>query len=152
MFNIFSFEQFRASPLSQGFFVLLFAIIVCVGARGLAAANIVVVTPYFYWMVCTALVLVFIIFNTTFGARSGDILSYVKFSFYSFFALLLSTNYLAKFTSGLAIRDTQGFAWLYVVLVVSYLAFFSITLIMKQLWKFFEDENDRNIQKTPDER
>ena len=147
MLQILSIEQIRQSPISQGIFSILLCVVVCLCAFLLNLSGIYAVSPYFYWMVCTAVLLLFIIFNTTFGIRSNEILNYAKHSLYSFVGLLLATNYLAKFTSGLTIRDTKGFAWLYVVLIGSYLAFFSITLILKQLWTFFEYENDAKLKK-----
>ncbi len=147
MLNFFSIEQVRQSPISQAVFGLFLCIVVSAGAFLLNLGGIIAVTSHFYWLFCTTILLVFIIVNTSYGTRANDIISYAKHSLYSFVGLMLSTNYLAKFASGVAIRDTKGFAWLYVVLIVCYLTFFSITLILKQLWSFFEKENDVKLRK-----
>ncbi len=147
MLSFFSIEQVRQSPISQAIFGLLLCITVCVGAFLLNFTGVFVASTHFYWLFCTTILLVFIIVNTSYGTRANDILTYAKHSLYSFVGLMLTTNYLAKFASGVAIRDTKGFAWLYVVLIVCYLTFFSITLILKQLWSFFEKENDTKLRK-----
>ncbi len=147
MFQFLSIGQIRQSPLSQAAVVLLLCIGVCIGGRLTSLLGIADVSPYFYWLLCTSFLLFFIVFNSTYGTRSENILNYAKQSLYAFVALLLGTNYLAKFASGLAIRDSKGFAWLYVVLIVCYITFFSITLILKQLWEFFENENKEKLKK-----
>ncbi|MEY4927296.1 MAG: hypothetical protein RI894_1732 [Bacteroidota bacterium] len=143
----FSIEQLRKSPLSQAAAVFLLCVCTCLGGRLFSAMGFGAVSPYFYWLLCTSFLLVFIILNTTQGTRSNDILNYAKQSLYGFVGLLMATNYLAKLASGVAIRDSNGFAWLYVVLIVCYITFFCITLILKQLWDFFEAESKEKLKK-----
>ena len=146
MFSYLSIAQARSRPIAQALYCLVFCIF-ALGALKIGSSMGWQVLPAYYWGVCVTCVLVYIILSGTFGTRVADIRRYWLHSVYSFVGLLVVSNLLAAQFSGVAMRQSGGFAWLYCVLIIFYLSFLSITTMIKQLWTFFEEENDRKLKK-----
>ena len=100
-----------------------------------------------YWIIGATGILLYTVLNTTYGARADDMRQYWFHSIYSFIVLFLFSLYTPKFLSGIGIGESKSFGKIYIVLVFCYLLFFSMTMIIKRLWLFFEAENDAKLRK-----
>jgi hypothetical protein len=100
-----------------------------------------------YWITGATGILLYTVLNTTYGARADDMKQYWFHSIYSFIVLFLFSLYTPKFLSGISLSESKSFGKIYIVLVFCYLLFFSMTMVIKRLWIFFEAENDAKLRK-----
>lgn len=105
------------------------------------------IDPNHYWVTGATGILIYTVLNTTYGSRADDMKQYWFHSIYSFIILFLFSLYTPKFLSGIALGETKSFGKIYIVLVFCYLLFFSMTMVIKRLWLFFEAENDAKLRK-----
>lgn len=91
--------------------------------------------------------LVFIIFNAILGVVAVDFKKYWLQSFYSFTALTTVVSLLAWLFSGVSLRDSGGFGWIYFVLVFCFILFTGIIATMRFIWEFFDAEGKKELRK-----
>jgi hypothetical protein len=100
-----------------------------------------------FWIIGASCLLFFTLLNTSFGMRADDMRIYWVQSIASFAGLILFSMYSAKLLSGVSIGQTKVFTKIYIVLIFCHLLFFSITMIIKRLWAFFESENEQKLRR-----
>ncbi len=100
-----------------------------------------------HWIISGAFMLVFIIFNAILGVLATDFKKYWLQSFYSFAALTTVATLLAWAFSGVGLSDSDGFGWIYFVLVFCFILFTGIIATMRFIWEFFDEEGKQQLRK-----
>jgi hypothetical protein len=142
MFNIVEIPQ---KPIFQALICAVLTAIAFIILKIIGASQ--TIDPNLYWILGGTSILLFTVLNTTYGTRADNMKQYWFHSVYSFIALFLFSLYAPKFLSGISIGESPSFGKIYIVLVFCYFLFFSMTMIIKRLWLFFEAENDAKLRK-----
>ena len=85
------------------------------------------------WIVATAMILCYIILNSVVALRIEPIGSYFRMSVFCYIGLLVFAYGWSWLLSGKHIDDVGTFRWLWMVLTLVYLVFFSIARSMKRI-------------------
>ena len=142
MFNIVEIPQ---KPIFQALICAVLALITFVIIKIVSVNQ--TIDPNLYWTLGGTTILLYTVLNTTYGTRADNMKQYWFHSVYSFIALFLFSLYTPKILSGISIGESKSFGKIYIVLVFCYFLFFSMTMIIKRLWIFFEAENDAKLKK-----
>ncbi len=97
------------------------------------------------WIVGTAMIFCFIIFNTIVALRSEPILPYWSKSVMIFIGLLVFTYAWCYMLTGKHIDEVGSFRWLWIVLTMVYLVFFIIARTMKRIVDI-ANEQDKKLR------
>lgn len=85
------------------------------------------------WIVATAMILCYVILNSVVALRIEPIGSYFRMSVFCYIGLLIFAYAWSWLLSGKHIDDVGTFRWLWMVLTLVYLVFFSIARSMKRI-------------------
>ncbi len=97
------------------------------------------------WIVGTAMIFCFIIFNTIVALRSELILPYWSKSMMIFIGLLVFTYAWCYMLTSKHIDEVGSFRWLWIVLTMVYLVFFIIARTMKRIVDI-ANEQDKKLR------
>ena len=114
---------------------LVYAVILLFSLAGKGGAS-----ETFPWLVSTAFVLFFAIFNSVLSLSAKDLNQYWGRSIAAFILLAGAGIGTAWGLSGIAIDDAGSYRWLYMVVGISYLVFLSLLGAMKNIVEFAQRE------------
>jgi hypothetical protein len=127
-------------PPVQVFYVYVFILAIMIITFGLQMLMPDAVSPKFYWLTCTALMVVYSVFNSIASLAIKDDKNYFRDSVYSFAALAIVAGYTAYLFSGLPIFEAGSYSWLFKVVFFVYLTFMSMVRFMKFIVEFAQKE------------
>ena len=129
-------------PMYQAILAFIGVVTIILGGELLAAFGLSV-SERFAWVVATAFLLVFALFNSVSSLASKDLGAFMWQSIVSFAALAAVSGLLAYLVSGLSITNAGSYRWLYGVMSFGYLVFLAIMTTIRRLYKFFEEDEKR---------
>jgi hypothetical protein len=88
------------------------------------------------WIVATAMILSYVILNSVVAIRIEPVLPYFRNSIYCYFSLLAFAYGWSLLLTGKHIDDVGSFRWLWLVLTLVYMVFFTIARSIKQIMDF----------------
>ena len=95
------------------------------------------------WIVATAMVLFFVILNSLFALRIDPIVPYWSRSVLLYLGLLVISYAWCYFLSGKHIDDVGSFRWLWFVLTIVYMVFFSIARSVKRVVEIADKQDEK---------
>lgn len=107
--------------------------------------GIMEVDALFPWTIATSFLLLFAIAVNISGLRSEKNLTWTVSKF-SFMALALLNGIAARIFSGIPLDEAGSFKFIYLVVAVGFLVFFTIITMMKSIVAFAEKEEWNNPQ------
>ncbi len=119
-------------------YVLILFIMLC--AFAMQKTTIGVVSPKFYWLTTTSMMLFYSVANSIGCLMSDKMNIYFRDSVYSFAALAVAAGYTAFLFSGMSIFEAGSYSWLFKVVFFVYLVFMSIVRFMKVVSDFAQKE------------
>ncbi|MEM7102706.1 MAG: hypothetical protein AAF502_06175 [Bacteroidota bacterium] len=131
------FQQLAIVLATSGFIMLIGFLIKASGAT--------VVSPEFPWLTSAAFILVYSVLTAVAAISSADIESYFRKSILAFVALIIASGLLASLFSGISINSAGTYKYIYVILVIVYLALLSIGGIIKRISMAIQREEDAYV-------
>ena len=135
--------KIAGSPVFQAVLIfsiaLLFAAIEWLGKT----AGLTDPDPNSPWIIFTSFVLFFSIVNSVLSLKAADMNKYWARSIMAFAGLLVISGACAWLFSGLTIDEAGSFRWLFFVLTFAFLAFLSITRLVKRIVDIAIKQDDR---------
>ena len=128
------------APQTQVLFVYAMILLIMVCAFVIQKTTTDVVSPKFYWLTTTAMMLFYSVANSIGCLMSAKMNIYFRDSVYSFAALAVAAGYTAFLFSGLSIFEAGSYSWLFKVVFFVYLVFMSIVRFMKTVSDFAQKE------------
>ena len=89
--------------------------------------------PISPWIITTAMVLFFSLFNSILSLKAESMNKYWGRSIIGFMVLLVLSAVIARLFSGLSMDEAGSFRWLFLVLTMGYLIFLAIVRTMKRI-------------------
>ena len=89
--------------------------------------------PMDIWMIGTAMMLFFILFNCIFGFNNENITIYFRNSIYSYIVLVLVTCLLCQWITKVSVFDAKTYSWILVVFSIVYIIFMTVLGLIKKI-------------------
>lgn len=119
-------------------YVIILFIMVCAFAIQIMTTD--VVSPKFYWLTTTAMMLFYSVGNSIGCLVSKNMNIYFRDSVYSFAVLAIAAGYTAFLFSRMSIFEAGSYSWLFKVVFFVYLVFMSLVRFMKVIVDFAQKE------------
>ena len=136
-----SFYEKSTDPVWIFISLLACQIVLVLGAKLLGIMNVFQASERFPWMAGAAMLFVFSMFSCLLLIPAKDVSIYIKRAMYSFMGLIFFTYVVAWLFTGKMIDEVGSFKWIYLVLTVGFLLFIGITVFVRQLITFAEEED-----------
>ena len=128
----------KNAPLFQSLACL--ALCVLVSSIGYVAGA-VGTNPLFPWIIFSAFLLFYAVYNSIISVNAKQILYYFQRSIFGFLLYILVGSTLSKVISGLGMSEAGSMRWLIVVFSISYLIFFVIMVLAKKIIEYAQRLN-----------
>lgn len=89
--------------------------------------------PMDIWLVGTAMMLFYILFNCIFGFNNENITTYFRNSIYSYIVLVVATCLLSQWITKVSVFDAKTYSWILVVFSIVYLIFMTVLGLIKKI-------------------
>jgi len=124
-------DHVLANPFVQLGSILIIMVIWIGGGVALEKLGVFNEDPFFPWIVCSALLLFFSIFNCAFSLNSSDVNKYWLRSIIAYVILAIVSSLFAWLITGHTINEAKSMKWIYFVFTFGYLVFLSIVNLMR---------------------
>lgn len=126
-------QKYILNPFYQAMLVVILMIVFGLIDVMLPHSELVLDIDAGTWIVSTAMILFYVILNSVVALRIEPILPYWRNSIFSYVGLLVIAYGWSFLLSGKHIDDVGSFRWLWFVLTLVYLVFFTIARSMKRI-------------------
>lgn len=126
-------QKYILNPFYQAMLVVILMIVFGLVDVMLPHSELVLDIDAGTWIVSTAMILFYVILNSVVALRIEPILPYWRNSIFSYVGLLVIAYGWSFLLSGKHIDDVGSFRWLWFVLTLVYLVFFTIARSMKRI-------------------
>ncbi len=124
-------SNIHVNPFTQLIAILLVMLVWIGGGIALEKLGVFEEDPFFPWLVCSALLLFFAIFNCAFSLNSPDVNKYWSRSIVAYVLLAVGSSLFAWLITGKSISEAKSMKWIYFVFTFGYLVFLSIVNLMR---------------------
>jgi drug/metabolite transporter (DMT)-like permease len=124
-------NNIHVNPFAQLAAILVVMLVWIGGGIGLEKLGVFQEDPFFPWLVCSALLLFFAIFNCAFSLNSPDVNKYWLHSIIAYVLLAIGSSLFAWLITGKTINEAKSMKWIYFVFTFGYLVFLSIVNLMR---------------------
>ena len=97
----------------------------------------------FPWLIATALMLFFGLFNSVFSLVSADRLLYWRNSIIAYIVICATGGLLAWLFSGLTMDEAGAFKWMYFIMTFSFITFLTIVNLMRKIVDIAQKQDKR---------
>jgi hypothetical protein len=97
----------------------------------------------FPWLIATALMLFFGLFNSVFSLTSSDRMAYWRNSIIAYAVICASGGVLAWLFSGLTMDEAGAFKWMYFIMTFSFITFLTIVNLMRKIVDIAQKQDKR---------
>lgn len=135
-----TFLQRASNPFIQSGICLAIVMILNVLGSGFQSVNEGDEPSRFPWLVITAMMLFYALFNVIFSLSSNELQKYWSKSLYGYMLLAGLGGLMAWAISGVSIGEAGSYKWMYIVVTFSYLVFISIVSLARKVVDFAQKE------------
>jgi hypothetical protein len=134
---------FLEKPMNQAILVLLMIVVFTLLDYSLPHVNTLLEVNSGSWIVATAMIFFFVILNSLIALRIVNIIPYWSRSVILYIGLLVISYGWCYFLSGKHIDEVGSFRWLWFVLTITYMVFFSIARSVKRVVDIADKQDEK---------
>ncbi|HRI00924.1 MAG TPA: hypothetical protein PK006_07730 [Saprospiraceae bacterium] len=142
------FDLIQAKPIYQGIASSLIALVIIVFILIGRWIKLLSPDPESIWMITTAILLFYILFNCLFSFQTKDKMEYYAQSIYTYVALIVSGILVAQFITGQTLFETDSHPWIIMVFSMVYLVFISILNLIRKIVEIALRQ-EKNLENEP---